>query len=55
METDVELADFFKVNKQAVSKWGNKEIPIRRQLELRISHPSLFKSKAPKIRANRSR
>jgi len=56
LTTDVELAEFFKVNRQAVGKWGDlKPIPIRRQLELRISHPKLFKAPAPKITANKHR
>ena len=54
LKTDTELAEFFNVCNQAVSQWPNdKPIPIRRQLELHIKNPKLFKVPAPKIRANR--
>ena len=56
LKTDSELAAHFNVCNQAVSQWGNdRPIPIRRQLELRISHPKLFKAPAPKITANKHR
>jgi hypothetical protein len=56
LKTDTDLAEFFNIYPQAVSLWGdNKPIPIRRQLELHISHPKLFKAPAPKIQANRKR
>jgi hypothetical protein len=56
LKTDTELARFFNVCNQAVSQWGEqKPIPVRRQLELRLSHPKLFKAPPAKIQANRKR
>lgn len=54
IKTDAELAAIFNICNQAVHLWGDeKEIPIRRQLELRLAYPRLFKTEAPKIRVNR--
>ena len=55
LKNDAALAVLFQVGKQAVSQWREDGIPIRRQLELQIRFPHLFKAPAPKIRVIRKR
>ena len=55
LEYDIEIAELFQLCKQAISQWSDDGIPIRRQLELQIRFPRLFKAPAPKIQANRKR